>query len=72
MLDLHGYTIHTGWKEFKEYIDQAYLDKKKSVTIITGKGAMHREFNNWCSCNPKIRDCDEYKTGGSWRVRLIK
>ena len=70
MLDLHGCTVHEGWKLFNEYIGEAAQNNKKSVTVITGRGQMNREFKEWVMMSPLARDCDEYEQGGSWRVRL--
>ena len=69
MLDLHGYTVHQGWQVFKEAVDNA---KGKSLTVITGRGQMNREFRTWAENHPKVKFCEEYPQGGQWNVRLKK
>ena len=71
MLDLHGMTLHNAWKEFQDEVDRAYFNKKRSVTIVTGRGPMQREFPSWVSGHPRALWCEE-QNPGCFRVKIRK
>ena len=71
-LDLHGVTIHQGWKIFKQEVDDAYHRKVKAFKVITGKGQMLREFPIWGSNHPRVREVKLNIDGGSFKVVLHK
>lgn len=73
MIDLHGYTIHTAWLAFNVAIDNAYYAGQRSVVVVTGQGAMMREFETWCRNHPKVREVKQHEHNpGSWSVKLKK
>ena len=54
-VDLHGYYIHEAWGVFKNTIDDAYYRNIKTVKVVTGQGAIMREFPAWAETHPKIK-----------------
>ncbi len=72
ILDLHGYSIHAGWKIFCSAMDQARLKKVKSLRVITGQGAMKQEFPSWCANYPHVRQIVLNKDGGSFTVKFFR
>jgi len=72
-LDLHGYTIHKGWEHFKTYINLAYYNDVRKITVITGQGAMMKEFPTWAKNHDKIREFSQTPNNlGSFTVTLKK
>lgn len=71
-LDLHGTTIHNGWKTFVQEADDAYYRRVKAFKVITGKGEMLREFPVWASNHPRVREAKLNIDGGSYKVVLHK
>jgi DNA-nicking Smr family endonuclease len=72
-IDLHGYHIHEGWRKFKTAIDRAYYDNHRKVTVITGQGAMMREFPTWAHNHPLVREYKQEKYNpGSFLIKLKK
>lgn len=72
-IDLHGYHIHEGWRKFKVAIERAYYSNYKKVTVITGQGAMMREFPTWADNHPLVREFQQQKYNpGSFTVKLKK
>jgi len=71
MIDLHGFAIHEAWAHFKDAVDDAYFRKKRTLTIITGRGAMEKEFPAWVLNHPRARWC-EVVNPGCFRITLKK
>ena len=72
-IDLHGYHIHEGWRKFKRAIDEAYLANYRKCIVITGQGAMMREFPTWAHNHPYIREWSQPKHNpGSFLIKLKK
>lgn len=69
MLDLHGLTIHAAWMTFKDAVDNAYFAGKKSISVITGRGEIEKEFMEWVVNHPRTRFCDQIRPG-FFRVKL--
>lgn len=76
-LDLHGFTVHRAWVEFRDFINEHHRSGTKEVLIITGRsGRISHEFTEWCRGLPSIRSYEPIDTrngrAGSYRVRLRK
>ena len=72
-LDLHGLTVHDGWKKFRLTTQDAYLNGKRSVIVVTGHGLMQREFLGWCNADPYVLDCKNLNPNeGAWKVSIKK
>lgn len=72
-LDLHGKTVHTAWKEYRNVTHNCYLKKLKKITIITGHGIMSTEFPNWVSADPYAISCERQNPNtGAWVVHIKK
>ena len=72
-IDLHGYTIHDAWLAFNVAIDNAYFEGKRSVVVVTGQGAMMREFETWANNHSKVREVTQHNHNpGSFSVKLKK
>tara|TARA_B100000927_G_C16344453_1_gene420675 strand:- start:395 stop:625 length:231 start_codon:yes stop_codon:yes gene_type:complete len=72
-IDLHGAHIHEGWRKFKKSVDQAYYLGHRQCIVITGQGAMMREFPTWASNHPFVRECNQQKYNpGSFLIKLKK
>ena len=71
VIDLHGYTLHSAWNMFNTRISDAYYMKQKSVVVITGQGAIMREFQTWCAQNPHIQTwTNAPHNPGSYKISL--
>jgi len=70
-IDLHGNTVHDAWKKFISFAYEKSLDKEKHIRVITGFGAIQREFPDWCEAcvHTKSWQTEPYNKG-SWKVRL--
>lgn len=71
-LDLHGCSVHEGWLIFKDAMNNARHRGVRKLTVITGKGRMLDEFQNWADVNPNIREVQLREDGGSFKVWLHK
>lgn len=72
-IDLHGYQIHVAWQHFNRVIEEAYYDGERSVVVVTGQGAMMREFPTWCTNHARIRTFSQHPNNpGSFSVKLKK
>jgi DNA-nicking Smr family endonuclease len=72
-IDLHGYTVHSAWHIFNDRVTDAYFAKRKTVTVITGQGAIMHEFQTWCLNHPRIKGCTRTPYNpGSFKISLKK
>ena len=70
-VDLHGKTIHEAWKTCIGFAYEKSLDKEKHIRVITGHGAIQKEFPRWCESCTHARSWEtEPYNAGSWKVRL--
>ena len=73
MIDLHGYQIHEAWQVFNDAVEDAYLKGHKKVHVVTGQGAMMKEFPTWASNNRRVREFSQNQHNpGSFSVKLKK
>lgn len=70
-LDLHGYTIHDAWKEFRRATQDQYWKDKKYIIVITGMGAMNMQFHHWV-VNDQYASKYEKLNDGAWKVYIKK
>jgi DNA-nicking Smr family endonuclease len=72
-LDLHGNTVHAGWKVFTEHVAECYFSNIKTTEIITGHGKIATEIEAWVNGN---RHCTEIQSHphntGSYYVKIRK
>ena len=72
-IDLHGMTIHSAWTSFGVAIDSAYFGGVRSVVVVTGPGAMMKEFPVWAESHPRVREVTQHKHNpGCFTVKLKK
>lgn len=73
-IDLHGFHIHEGWRKFNRAIEDAYLNGHRTVSVITGQGAMMRELPTWAHNHPRIREFRQQQkhNPGSFTIKLKK
>ena len=72
-LDLHGLPIHSAWSVFNNKIQDAYYNKLKYVVVVTGQGAIMKEFPIWVRNHPHTKSCSSAPHNpGSFKVFLIK
>jgi len=70
-IDLHGRTIHDAWRVFIAFAYEKWLDKEKEIRVITGHGAIQKEFPEWCAVSQHVKRCEtEPYNKGSFKVRL--
>jgi DNA-nicking Smr family endonuclease len=70
-IDLHGNTLHNAWKRFITFAYEKSVNKEKHIRVITGQGAIAKEFPQWCDANAHVRSCKtEPHNLGSWEVKL--
>ena len=55
VLDLHGYTLDDAYIETLEFLKDMHKDKVKKVKVITGKGAIAKEFPFWIERSSYIK-----------------
>jgi TusA-related sulfurtransferase len=56
---------------FIAFAYEKWLDKEKEIRVITGHGAIQKEFPSWCeACNHVRKWETEPYNRGSWKVRL--
>ena len=71
MLDLHGHTVHTAWRRFREYTERCYRAGNKKIIVITGHGIMGQEFPGWCAADPYVVSVSRLDPNkGAWTVVL--
>jgi DNA-nicking Smr family endonuclease len=72
-IDLHGMTVHTAWKKYRNTTQDCYHKQVKKITVITGHGQMSAEFQGWVSADPFALSCERQNPNtGSWTVRIKK
>ena len=72
-IDLHGMTVHSAWKRYREVTENCYRNKTKKITVITGHGIMASEFKGWVDADPYAVSCERQNPNtGSWTVRIKK
>ena len=72
-LDLHGLTVHTAWKKYRETTRDCYQKQAKKIIVITGHGIMAAEFKGWVEADPFAVSCERQNPNtGSWVVRIKK
>ena len=72
-IDLHGYHIHEGWRQFQRQVNDAYFAGHKRCVVVTGQGAMMNEFKTWANNHPRIRECTQNPHNpGSFSIKLKK
>jgi DNA-nicking Smr family endonuclease len=58
-IDLHGYTTHDGWREFRIRVEQCYFNGVRSIVVVTGHGQMQREIKIWCHRNKYVKEVQD-------------
>ena len=72
-LDLHGMTIHSAWNVFTTRTTDAYYKGHKTIVVVTGQGAIMREFPSWASTHPYVISCSNTQHNpGSFKISLKK
>lgn len=72
-LDLHGYTVHNAWKQWKDYVQTAWWSDAKTVIVVTGHGKIAEELPKWCSTSPYVRTCElNLPNTGAYKLTLWK
>ena len=72
-LDLHGLTVHTAWKKYRETTQDCYQKQEKKIIVITGHGIMASEFKGWVEADPFAVSCERQNPNtGSWVVHIKK
>jgi hypothetical protein len=72
-LDLHGYTAHDAWKQFRMHTEAAYRDSRRKIIVVTGYGKMQNEFIGWCDGDPYVESVTRLDpNAGAWNVIIKK
>ena len=72
-LDLHGYTVHEAWHQFRKRTATAYLDGERKIVVVTGYGKMQNEFIGWCDGDPYVESVTRLDpNAGAWSVIIKK
>ena len=70
-LDLHGLPIHTAWNIFNNQMQDAHFAKYEYVIVVTGQGAIMKEFKTWVNNHPYTKSCDNQPHNpGSFKVMI--
>lgn len=70
-LDLHGFTIHDAWKEYRKTTQEQYWKERKYIVVITGVGAMNMQFHHWVTNDPYATSYEKLNDG-AWKVSIKK
>ena len=70
VLDLHGYTLDDAYIETLEFLKDMHKDKVKKVKVITGKGAIAKEFPFWIEKSSYIKRFEPTDDGGCWYITM--
>lgn len=70
-VDLHGYSVHDAWKEYRRITQECYWKNIKYIVIITGIGAMNTEFFHWSNSDPFVSHIEQLNEG-AWKVFMKK
>jgi hypothetical protein len=72
VLDLHGQTVWHAYHMCKTFIQDAYFENVRRITIITGRsGAIREEFPTWMEQYPVHRH-ELLIGGGAFRILIAK
>lgn len=72
-LDLHGYTVHDAWRQFKAHTEICELNGIRKFTVITGRGKIYDELPKWAEAIPSISEVLVPMRGpGSYQIVLKK
>lgn len=72
-IDLHGYTIHEAWTEWKNAVQSAWWQGEKKIIVVTGHGKIKEELPRWCLGSPYIRDCElNLPNTGAYKLTFFK
>tara|TARA_Y100000992_G_C21037664_1_gene383427 strand:- start:114 stop:347 length:234 start_codon:yes stop_codon:yes gene_type:complete len=72
-LDLHGFTLEEAYREFTDFIYDAYQENISKVEVITGKsGSIRKEFPHWAESSHQIRYIEPSWHEGSYIVKIQK
>lgn len=72
-LDLHGNTIHNGWKKFCLHVDQCYFDGIRNIVVVTGQGEMKKEIQIWGQQHRYVQHIQQIPTNaGAWNITVAK
>lgn len=70
-VDLHGYTIHSAWREYRKATQDCYYKGVKKLQVITGHGVMQREFLGWVDADPYAISAARLDPNkGAWTVYI--
>jgi DNA-nicking Smr family endonuclease len=68
VLDLHGYTLQDAHAETMSFLRDMHRDKEEKVKVITGKGAIAKEFPFWIEKSSYIKKFEPTNDGGCWHI----
>ena len=71
ILDLHGYNLQDAYIETLEFLKDMHKDKVKKVKVITGKGAIAKEFPFWIERSSYIKKFEPTNDGGCWIITML-
>lgn len=69
IIDLHGFTIHEAYLQFKSFISES---ESKKVTVITGNGYISRELPIWADNIKDIREVEPINDYGAYKIYLYR
>ncbi len=70
VLDLHGYTLQDAYTETLEFLKDMYKQKEEKVKVITGVGAIAKEFPFWIEKSSYIKKFEPTDDGGCWYITI--
>jgi len=69
-IDLHGLTVHGGWKLYCKMTQLCYNGGKKTLTVITGQGQMNTEIMGWVSADQYAKSAKKLNEG-AWQIEIV-
>lgn len=69
-LDLHGFTVHSGWEAYRKTTKSHYDNYIKKLVVITGQGQMNTEITGWVSVDPYATSATQISSG-AWEITIV-
>ncbi len=70
VLDLHGYNLQDAYNETQMFLRDMHKDQVKKVKVITGQGAIAKEFPFWVEKSSYIKRFEPTDDGGCWYITM--
>lgn len=70
VIDIHGLSIAEAYAAWLDFVTANHTLGYSVVTVITGHGMIRSELPQWVTGDPLIRNLEELKGGGAFRLHF--